>query len=127
MGLFSWGAVLQEQTIPVWVPHECHRSGQEPAPAWALPWSCRFLQGTSTYSGMGPSMGCRVDLCSTMGCRGTSCLTSLHHGLQGNLCSRTWSTSYPSFSTDLVVCRVVALIYSLLSPSCCCAAVFPPS
>lgn len=52
---------------------------------------------------------------------------SLYHGLQGNLCSRTWSTSYPSFSTDLVVCRVVALIYSLLSPSCCCAAVFPLS
>lgn len=74
-GSFPWGAVLLEQTVPVWVPYECHRSCQEPAPAWALPWNRRFLQGTSTYSGMGPSMGCRVDLCSTMGCRGTACLT----------------------------------------------------
>ena len=35
----------------------------------------------------------------------------LHHRLQGNLCSGTWSTSSPSFFTDLGVCRVVSLTY----------------
>lgn len=36
-----------------------------------------------------------------------------HHGLQGNLCSGIWSTSSPCFSTDLSVCRTVALTCSL--------------
>ena len=36
----------------------------------------------------------------------------LHHRLQGNLCSGTWSTSSPSFFTDLGVCRVVSLTFS---------------
>ncbi|KAM9590816.1 uncharacterized protein ACIBXB_005871 [Morphnus guianensis] len=36
----------------------------------------------------------------------------LHHGLQGNLCSGAWSTSSPSFFTDLGGCRIVSLTYS---------------
>ncbi|KAK4829708.1 hypothetical protein QYF61_006083 [Mycteria americana] len=47
----------------------------------------------------------QVDICSTMdlhGLQGDSLPHhSLHHGLQGNLCSGTWSTSSPSFFTDL--------------------------
>ena len=37
---------------------------------------------------------------------------SLHHMLQGNLCSGAWSTSSPSFFTDLGVCGVVPLTSS---------------
>jgi len=44
------------------------------------------------------------------------CHHGLLHGLQGNFCSSTWSTSSPSFSFDLGVCRVVCLtFFSLLS------------
>ena len=60
--------------------------------------------------------GLQVDICSTMdlhGLQGDSLPHhGLHHGLQGNLCSGAWSTSSPSFFTDLGVCRVVSLTYS---------------
>ena len=38
----------------------------------------------------------------------------LHKGLQGNLCFGTWSTSSPSFFTDLGVCRVAAVAQQIL-------------
>ena len=44
-------------------------------PMWDLP-DCSFLQGISTCSSVGSSMGCSADICSTvvssMGCRGIS-------------------------------------------------------
>ncbi|KAK4811166.1 hypothetical protein QYF61_019797 [Mycteria americana] len=67
---------------------------------------------------MGFSTGCRVDICSTVdlhGLQGDSLPHhGLHHGLQGNLCSGTWSTSFPSFFTDLGVCRVQNLAFGLV-------------
>lgn len=43
-----------------------------------------------------------------------SCLAlhDLHHWLQDNLCSGTWSTFCPSVFTDLAVHRVASLTYS---------------
>lgn len=36
----------------------------------------------------------------------------LHHRLQRSLCFSAWSTSFPSFFTDLGICRAVPLIWS---------------
>lgn len=107
--------VLQKGTALVWVSHSWHllpdhlfycellftdyRSSPESAPAWALPWAeaCVVIH----YGLQGDSL--------------------LHHRLQGNFCSGTWSTSL----THLGVCRVHSFyIFSLLYPSCCCTAVF---
>lgn len=79
----------------------------EPAPAWALP-GLQFPSGISCIC-------CRTR--SSMGCRGDNLL---HHGLlcrlQGNLCSGAWSSSSPSFLTDLGVCRAVSCTFlSLLT------------
>ena len=82
--------------------------------------------------------GLQVDVCSTINLHGVQGDSLPHHGLphglQGNLCSGAWSTSSPSFFTDLGVCRVVSLTYSLshiLSPlsscNCCCTVTFPLS
>jgi len=61
---------------------------------------CSHPQCTSTCSSMGPSMGSRVDICSSMvlhGLQGYNLLDhGLLHGLQGNLCSSTWSAASPS-------------------------------
>lgn len=101
------------KTAPIWVPFRpqllpnCSSMGSSP---WAvvhakslfqcgLSMDCSFLQGISTCSSMGSSMGLQGD-------------NLLHHaplcGLQGILCSSTWSTSEPFFS-DLEICRVVFL------------------
>ncbi|KAK4810807.1 LOW QUALITY PROTEIN: hypothetical protein QYF61_008779 [Mycteria americana] len=119
---FPWGTVLQEQTAPVWVPHRVTGPARRPAPVWAplhgpqilpgnllqhglLSTGCSFLQGMSICCGVGSSVGCRVDICSTTVLHGLQGDKLLHHGLryrlQGNLCSGTWSTSSPSFFTDL--------------------------
>ena len=86
-GSLPWGAVLQEQTAPAWVPHGVTSPASKPASVWAplsprvLPGACSsvgFPQGhsllrASTCSGMGSSMGCRGTACLTMvftmGCR----------------------------------------------------------
>ncbi|GAB0208824.1 mitochondrial enolase superfamily member 1 [Grus japonensis] len=70
---------------------------------------------------MGSSTGCRWNLYTPSsflhGLQGDSLLHhGLHQGLQGDLCSGTWSTSSPSICTDLGVCRV-SYIFSLLSPA----------
>ncbi|KAK4806885.1 hypothetical protein QYF61_012606 [Mycteria americana] len=50
-------------------------------------------------------MDCRVDICSTVNLHGLQGDNlphhGLHHRLQGNLCSGSWSTSSPSFFTHL--------------------------
>ena len=52
-----------------------------------------------------------------------------HHGvlhrLQGNLCSGAWSTCSPSFFTDLGVCRIISLTYSLFSLPAAVVQFFP--
>jgi len=61
----------------------------------------------------------QVDICSTVDLHGLQRHSLPHHGLQhrlqGNLCSVAWSTSSPSFFTDLCVCRVISLAYSYSS------------
>ncbi|KAK4831758.1 hypothetical protein QYF61_018956 [Mycteria americana] len=56
--------------------------------------------------------GLQVDICSTVNLHGLQVDSlphhGLHHGLQWNLCSGTWSTSSSSFFTDLGVCRAVS-------------------
>jgi len=101
-GFPPWGAVLQEQADPAWVPHGVTASfGHPPAPAW------------------GPFHGLQVEICSTVvelppWAAGNSLPHhGLHHGLQGKtLCSSVWSTSPSSFFTDLGVCRVVSFTSS---------------
>lgn len=68
-----------------------------------FPWSHCLLRAP-TCSGLKPSMGLRMDLSSTMNL----------HGLWGNPCSGTWSTSFSSFSTDLYVCRALSPSYLAL-------------
>jgi len=112
---FPRGLVLQEQTAAVWVPHEVTGPARKPALVWASLhgvtasfWSMHLLQ-------CGVLHGLQVDICSTMdlqGLQGDSLPHhGLHHGLQGNFCSSTWSTSLLSFFTDLGVHRVVPLTY----------------
>jgi len=54
-----------------------------------------------------------MDIYATMDLHGLQSDSLPYHGLlhrlQGNLCSRAWSTSSPSFFTDLGVCGVVSL------------------
>jgi len=77
-------------------------TGSQPASGIHLPWR-------------GVLRGLHVEICSTMDLHGLQGHSLPHHGLphglEGNLCSGTWSTSSPSF-TDLGVCRVVTLRYS---------------
>jgi len=77
------------------------------------PWGHSLLEGTTTCSGIVSSTGCRVDICPTVDLYGLPGDNLFHHGLhhrlQWNLCSGAWSTSSPSFFTDLCVCRVVCL------------------
>jgi len=67
--------------------------------------------------------GLQAGICSTMDLHGLQGDSpphhSPHHGLQGNLCSGTWSTSSPSFFTDLGVCTAVSLTSSHSSLPCC--------
>jgi len=65
--------------------------------------SCSFLQGTSTCSGVW----------SSMGCRGTTMVSSL---VAGKSPLRCLEHLLPSFSSDFGVCRAVSLtFFSLLS------------
>lgn len=87
-------ASFRKRSVPTWAPHRL-----------------QLLQGISTCSSRGSSMGCGVGVCSGMVLRGLPYLSSPR--LQGNFCSGTWNTS------------------SLLSPWClhqgCFSPFFPPS
>ncbi|KAK4810786.1 hypothetical protein QYF61_008758 [Mycteria americana] len=151
-GLLQHGSPTGPQVLP---ERTCSSVGSSPRAAVPargllqrrLSTGCSFLQSTSTCSSMGSSIGCRVDICSTMVLHGLQrdnlshhaaqgdgewglrrrtphtlpllrrgvlhrlqvdvCSTvnlhglqgdnlphhGLHQGLQGNLCSGTWSTS----------------------------------
>ena len=98
-GPFPQSAVLQEQTSPAWVPH---RVLPENLLQCGVSMGCNFLQSIST--------------CSTVDLHGLQGDSLSHHGLlhrlQGNICSGAWSTSSPSFFTDLDVWRIVSLTFS---------------
>jgi len=93
-------------------PHGVTSPASKPAPAWAtlstdpqvLPRSCSCARcpwgHTLLQVWVDPRL--QVDICSTVD----------FHGLQRNLCSGAWSTSSPSFFTDLGVGIVVSLTYS---------------
>ena len=90
----AWGAVSQEQAAPAWVPLRVTSPARKPVLGWAplptgpqvlpgacssagSPWGHSLLQ-TSTCSGTGSSMCCRwtsAPRWTSMGCRGTACLT----------------------------------------------------
>lgn len=70
-----------------------------------------------TCSSVRSTIGCSVDICSTMdlhGLQGENLLPhSLHHGLKGHLYFRAWTTcSFFFFFSNLVLCRAVALTSS---------------
>ena len=97
-----------------------HRSCQEPAPVWpshVVTASFRHPHAPA----WGPFHGLQVEFCSTVDLRGLQGRSlphhCLHHRLQGKLCSRAWSTYFPSFCTDPGVCRAVSLTVSLTTLS----------
>jgi len=65
-----------------------------------------FHQGISFCCTVGSSMGCSVDICSSVVFRGLQGDNLLHqpllHGLHWNLCSGTWSNFSPHYSLTLV-------------------------
>ena len=66
--------------------------------------------------------GLQVEICSTVDHHGLQWNAlpphGLHHRLQGNLCPGAWSTSCPSFCTDLGVFRVLTPISYWKMPLC---------
>jgi len=76
-------------------------SCQEPAGPWGLH-RPQLLRGISTCSNVVSSINYRVDNCSTMVLHGLQGDKLCHCGLQGNLCSSTWSTSFPPSPLTLV-------------------------
>jgi len=76
------------------------------------PWAATSFTGTSTCSGVGSSTGCSVAICSSVVFqrlqRDNLHRHGLHDVLQWNLCSSMWTTSSPSFFTDLGVCRAAS-------------------
>ena len=105
---FGVGSSLHRATGPQVLPGACSSAG--------FPRGHSVLRA-STCSGVGSSTGCRwisAPPRTSMGCRGTACRTMVFTtGCRGiSLCSGAWSTSSPSFFTDLGVCRVVPLTSS---------------
>jgi len=132
--VLPWGAVLQKQAAPTWFPHGVTSPASKPAPAWApLSMGPQVLAGACSSVGLPtgsqppsgihllrngvPSTGYRwisAPLWTSMGCRGTICLTMVFiTGCKGRLSALTFRAPPPSsFFTDLGVCRVVSLTSS---------------
>ena len=127
----SVGSLPQDTVLHELLQHQSLPQGavpaRKPAPAWAPFHGPKFPSGHTHLLWHGVLHGLQVDICSTVDLHGLQrhnlCYRCLLYGLQGNLCSCVWSTSSSSSSfSDLGVCRVVSHIFSLISPSCCCAA-----
>jgi len=133
VGPFPQGAVLQEQAAPAWVhtgsqalpanllrrgllSPQVRRSWQEPAPAQA-PYGVTASFRHPPAPAWGPFHRLQVDICSTVDLHGLKGNNLPHRGLQHKLqgktlCSGIWTTSSPSFFTELGVCRVVSFTSS---------------
>jgi len=130
IGSLPWGTVLQEQAAPAWVPRRVTSPARKPASAWApLSTGLQVLAGACSSMGspqghsllraspcsvMGSSKGCRwrsTPLWTSMGCRGTACLSMVvFTGCRGKISTpASGAPPPPSFFTDLSVCRVVSL------------------
>ena len=144
-GCFLWGAVLQEQAAPTWVPHGVTSPARKPAPVWApLSMGLQVLAGacSSACSPWGHSLPSGIHLLRC-GVPSTGSIVDLH-GLQGNnlphhgehesqgkaLCSGILSTSSPLLSsltlesaalflslhlTPLSNCHLTTVIFSSFS------------
>jgi len=118
--LFERGYPTRSQVLPVnllqpGLLSPCsHRSCQEPAPAQGLH-TARASLGCIHLLQHAVLHGLQVDICSTMDLHGLQWNSLPHlgllHGLQGNLFSGAWNT-FPSFFTDLCVCKVVSFTCS---------------
>jgi len=116
-GPFPQGAVIQEQTAPVWIFPVAISPARKPVPAWAplcgvtVSFRCIHLLHHGLPWAAGGSL--------------------LHHGLPGGQpvsLWAAWSTSSPSCFADRGACRVVSLSCSHSSlPVADCTAVFTPS
>jgi len=120
-GSLPWGAVLQAQAAPAWVTLGVTSPASKPASAWAsLSMRPQVLAGACSSVGLStgsqPPSGIRLlQRWVLPGLQGDSLPHHGLHRLQGNLCSGAWSTSSPSFFTDVGVCRVVSHTYSQFS------------
>ena len=106
--------VLPENLLQCGLLISGHSSCRESAPVWAL----HGFQLCSRHVHLlwcGSFMGCRVDIFSTVDLSGLRGNKLCCHGLQGNLCSNSWSTSSSS-SIDLSVSKAISFpFFSLLS------------
>jgi len=102
-----------------------HRSCQEPVPVQALHGVTASFGHTADLS-WGPFHRLQVDLCSTVDLHGLQGHSLPHrgllHGLQGNVCLGTWSTSSPPSSLTLVFAefsssRLQNALTEFISPS----------
>lgn len=115
--LLQVGSPVGSQVLPINLSQlgclspQVHGSSQEPAPSWAshgfrasFSHSPAPLWDPPGWISAPPQTPCAAEA------------QLLHRGphprLQGNLCWVTWSTSCPSFSTDMGICRAVPLAYS---------------
>jgi len=122
-----WGADFQEQAAPVCTPHGVTSPVSKPAPVWA-PFSTgpQVLAGACSSAGShgvtasfrhppvlawGPFHRLQAPPWTSMGCRGTACLTMVFiMSCKGKLSApMSRAPPPPSFFTDLGVCRVVSL------------------
>lgn len=105
---------------PPWTPLQklqvCHRIFSSMGLQWVA----------FTCTPVGSSMGLSVEICFMWCPRAAGRQPAIGvTQAAGYFCFCIWSTSSPSFCTDLCICRIISLyIFSLISPSCCCTADF---
>lgn len=133
-GFFSWSAVPQEQITPALLSCRTTFPYRNQVSVWALlhgvlpaSWyHAGSLQATVpsklylTAPVWAPSQAAGEFLLPC-GPAGLTCATIFQQSLQENLCCVAWSTSSPSYFTDLDAFRAFSHISSHVSPICCCA------
>ena len=104
-------------SVPVW----CHSHGatgpaRKPAPVWAPLHSVTASFGCIRL--LWRAAGCISALpWTSVGCRGTACVTMVFTAGCRGICFRTWITSSFSFLTDFGVCRTDSFCTAFFSPS----------
>lgn len=91
MGSFHTGQSFRSRLFLCEILSIGHSSSRKltPVSAFHRERVCSFLQGMSTCSSVGASMGCSMDMCFTVDLHGLL--------LQGNLCSSVQNICFPSF------------------------------